>query len=105
MIQIHDSKKKGDYSVRVVQRNGKITSDNSGFSSELAVVKNIISNANSYRTMGSTLWKEKSIHRGVRALFDFLDIRDHTKAQYFAQKYGCKKGKDTTKAKLFKQIK
>ena len=86
MIQIHDSKKKGDYSIRVVQRNGKITSDNSGFSSELAVVKNIVSNANTYQTFGLK-WKEGEF----RALLAYLDIRDCTKSQYFAQKYGCKK--------------
>jgi hypothetical protein len=86
MIQIHDSKKKGDYSIRVVQRNGKITSDNSGFGSELAVVKNIVSNANTYKTYGF-VWEANEFD----ALVQHLDIRDCTKSQYFAQKYGCKK--------------
>ncbi len=90
MIQIHDSKKKGDYSIRVVQRNGKITSDNSGFSSQLAVVKNIVSNANTYDTTasrGRIKWKVSSFEY----LGKLFDIRDCTKSQYFSQKYGCKK--------------
>ena len=87
MIQICDSKKKGDYSIRVVQRNGKITSDNSGFSSELAVVKNIVSNANTYKTRAVTDWRVVDFDN----LAMILDIRDCTKSQYFAQKYGCKK--------------
>ena len=86
MIQIHDSKKKGDYSIRVVQRNGKITSDNSGFSSELAVVKNIISNANDYHAF-DLRWNVADFN----VLTMRMDIRDCTKSQYFAQKYGCKK--------------
>ncbi len=90
MIQIHDSKKKGDYSVRVVQRNGKITSDNSGFSSELAVVKNITSEVNSWQLQKPhTKWTEDSFEYFCKQ----LDIRDHTKGQYFSNKYGCKKGK------------
>ena len=90
MIQIFDSKKKGDYSIRVVQRNGKITSDNSGFSSELAVVKNIVSNCNTFQVIDLCLkvkWKIEDFDTIVQA----LDIRDCTKSQYFAQKFGCEK--------------
>lgn len=61
---------------------------NSGFSSELAVVKNIISNVNEYEYHDRDLkWEVRDFNE----LVNVLDIRDCTKSQYFAQKYGCKK--------------
>lgn len=87
MIQICDSKKKGDYSIKNVSSNGKCTADHSGFSSPLAVVKNIMSNANTYKTR----YVESVSILNVAFLFRALDVRDCTKSQYFAQKFGCKK--------------
>jgi len=88
MIQIHDSKKKGDYSVRVVRSNGYCVADNHGFSSIKAVNANVVALAKDLRTEGITDWKYKDIS----TLVMILGVRDHTKGQHWAKKYGCKSG-------------
>lgn len=90
MIQIHDSKKKGDYSIKEVRRNGKITGDHQGFSSTKAVDVNLVSKANTYITNGSDDWK--STFRDLKYLLNLFDTRDHTKSQHWTKKYGCKSG-------------
>ena len=84
MIQIHDSKKKGDYIVKIVSRNGKQTQFGTGYSSKLAVNKTI-----------ESLSSEFTSRQNLKTMIDYrlIDLRDHTTEGYWTQKYGCKKGK------------
>jgi uncharacterized protein YegP (UPF0339 family) len=86
MIQIHDSKKKGDYLVKIVSRNGKQTQFGSGYSSKLAVNKTIESLASEFR---------KRVSIKTLTEYRIIDLRDHTTEGYWAKKYGCRKGKPT----------
>jgi len=86
MIQIHDSKKKGEYFVRTTAKNGEPLATSETLKSTAAVNKNICAMFKIW--VG---WGKLSIEPVMDELHD--DLRDHTTEGYWAKKYGCKKGK------------
>jgi hypothetical protein len=86
MIQIHDSKKKGEYFVRLVAKNGKILSNSETLTSKANVNKNIIAQDKCFDASGKSC--------KVSFFMDWATrnnrITDHTKEGYWTKKYGCK---------------
>jgi hypothetical protein len=89
MIQIHDSKKKGEYFVRLVAKNGKILSNSETLTSKANVLKNILAQDKCFSSDGSECDKKIFMEWAARN----NTVNDHTALGYFAKKYGCKAGK------------
>jgi hypothetical protein len=88
MIQIHDSKKKGEYFVRLVAKNGKILSNSETLTSKANVLKNIIAQDKCFSSNGEAC--DLNIFMTWAARYN--TVNDHTALGYFAKKYGCKSG-------------